>query len=393
MLTTFLNTLRTQLRRPGTLVWVLAFPVILCTIFLFMFSGLSTDGIPDPVPVAVVADSNWRGSSFSQVVDALSGRSTGEALLDVTEVASAGEARGVVEAGQAVGYLAVDAAGTPSLALAQDAAGGAFEADRSILDAVTSSYVRNEALVKAIAQKDPSVLSDPDALARALGLSSGIERVRLTHGTPDETVRYYYALLGLAALMAAQSAAIAVTQLQPGEGGLGARLCASGTGRMHMLLGALLGSWAVSMLALSLAFAFMRLVARIDFGGRDTLCLLGLATSSLLATAIGAAIGAAPLRGGAKSRAGMVSALSCLASLFAGLYGEGAMQLSDSLAQAWPPSVWVNPARLITDQFYALYYYDSLAPFALRAAVCVAASVALMGVVAALTVRSSHEHL
>ena len=55
MLTTFLNTLRTQLRRPGTLVWVLAFPIILCTIFLFMFSGLSTDGMPDPVPVAVVA--------------------------------------------------------------------------------------------------------------------------------------------------------------------------------------------------------------------------------------------------------------------------------------------------------------------------------------------------
>ena len=347
--------------------------------------------------MAVVADSNWHGSSFSQVVDALSGRSADEALLDVTEAASTDEARGMVEAGQAVGYLAVDAAGTPSLALARDAAGGlassAFEADRSILDAVTSSYVRNEALVKAIAQKDPSALSDPAALARALGLSSGIERVRLTHGTPDETVRYYYALLGMAALMAAQSAAIAVTQLQPGEGGLGARLCASGTGRMRMLLGALLGSWAVSMLGLGLAFAFMRLVARIDFGGRDALCLLGLATSSLLATAIGAAIGAAPLRGGAKSRAGMVTALSCLASLFAGLYGEGAMQLSDSLAQAWPPSVWVNPARLITDQFYALYYYDSLAPFALRAAACVAASVALMGVVAALTVRSSHEHL
>ena len=62
MLTTFLNTLRTQLRRPDTLVWVFAFPVILCTIFLVMFSGLSTDGVPDTVPVAVVADSNWRGS-------------------------------------------------------------------------------------------------------------------------------------------------------------------------------------------------------------------------------------------------------------------------------------------------------------------------------------------
>ena len=136
MLTTFLNTLRTQLRRPSMLVWVFAFPIILCTIFLFMFSGLSTDGVPDPVPVVVVTDSNWRGSSFSQVVDALSGRSADEALLDVTEAASADEARGMVEAGQAVGYLAVDAAGTPSLALARDAASdlasSAFEADRSI---------------------------------------------------------------------------------------------------------------------------------------------------------------------------------------------------------------------------------------------------------------------
>lgn len=396
MLTTLLNTIRTQLRRPSMLVWVFAFPVVLSTIFLFMFSGLSTNGVPNLVPVAVVADDAWRASTFSQVIDALTDCSGDDALLDVMEVGSADEARAMVEAGQAVGCLAVDDAGTPSLALAQDATGdltsGAFEADRSILDAVTSSYVRNEALIKAIAQESPTALADPARLTRALGLSSGIQRVQLTHGTPDETVRYYYALLGMAALMAAQSAAIAVTQLQPGEGGLGARLCASGTGRMRMLVGALLGSWVVSMLGLGLAFAFMRLVARIDFGGRDALCLLGLATSSLLATAIGAAIGAAPLRGGAKSRAGLVTALSCLASLFAGLYGEGAMQLSDSLAQAWPPSVWVNPARLITDQFYALYYYDSLAPFALRAAVCVVASIALMGVVA-LTVRSSHEHL
>ena len=62
MLTTFLNTLRTQLRRPSMLVWVFAFPVILCTNFLFMFSGFSTDGVPDPVPVVVVTDSNWHGS-------------------------------------------------------------------------------------------------------------------------------------------------------------------------------------------------------------------------------------------------------------------------------------------------------------------------------------------
>ena len=35
MLTTFLNTLRTQLRRPDMLVWVFAFPVILCAHLIY----------------------------------------------------------------------------------------------------------------------------------------------------------------------------------------------------------------------------------------------------------------------------------------------------------------------------------------------------------------------
>lgn len=394
MWTTFLNTVRRQLRRPSMLVWVFAFPVILSTIFVFMFSSLSTDGVPDAVRVAVVRDTAWDESTFSQVVDALAGAD--DALLKVHAAKDAKAARALLDRGDVLGVYSVDAQGEPSLLLRSSAPAGlsdtVFAADRSILDSVASSYRQNEALIASVAEDDPAALADPSALKRALGLDMGVKQVRLTHGTPDECVRYYYALLGMAALMAAQGAAIAVVELRPGESELGARVCASGTSRVSQLLGALAGSWLVSLLGLGLAFAFMRLVAGVDFGGRDLLCIAGLATSSLLATGIGAAVGVLPLRGGVKSRTGILTALSCLASLFAGLYGEGAMQLSDSLAKAVPASVWINPARLITDQFYCLYYYDSLAPFALRAGACVGIAAALLLIAAAVTLRSSHEY-
>lgn len=398
MLSTFICTVRVQLRRPSELVWVFAFPIILCTIFLFMFSSLSTDGLPEPVRVAVVADDAWDESVFLQVVDALASEDrSGGPLLEVHRTRDSTTAKALVRRGDVIGYYSANAQGGPALTLASSAPVGTsdafFEADRSILDTIASSYAQNAALVEKTLADDPSIAADPAAIERALGISAGIERVRLTHGTPDETVRYYYALLGMAALMAAEAGVLAVVRLQPAESDLAARVCSSGTSRVAQLTGALLGGWFVSMLALSLAFAYMRLVAGIDFSGRDALCIAGLAAASLLSTAIGALIGVLPLRGGPKAKMGMVTAFSCLMSLFAGLYGEGAMRLSDNLARTFPASTWINPARLITDQFYALYYYDSLEPFALRAAACVGAASMMLGIACAATLRSSHEHL
>ncbi len=69
------------------------------------------------------------------------------------------------------------------------------------------------------------------------------------------------------------------------------------------------------------------------------------------------------------------------------------MELSDALAQAWPPEAWLNPARLIADLFYSLYYYDSLNPFGLRLLVCAAMAVVFFAVSAVFLRRQRHEHL
>lgn len=249
MLTTFICTVRTQLRRPSELVWVFAFPIILCTIFLFMFSSLSTDGLPDPVRVAVVESDAWDGSTFAQVIDALADDAReGGPLLEVHRTRDTKTAKTLVRRGDVIGYYSANAQGEPALTLASTAPAGTssayFEADRSILDSIASSYAQNTALVKRALADDPSIAADPAAIERALGISAEIERVKLTHGTPDETVRYYYALLGMAALMAAEAGVLAVVRLQPAESDLAARVCASGTSRVAQLVGA---SWAAGL--------------------------------------------------------------------------------------------------------------------------------------------------
>ena len=67
---TFKATLVALLRTPAALIWTLAFPVLMATLFVFMFSSMRSDGSIDAVPVAVVADEAWDASPFAQVVDA-----------------------------------------------------------------------------------------------------------------------------------------------------------------------------------------------------------------------------------------------------------------------------------------------------------------------------------
>ena len=395
--TSFLVSVKSLVRTPSVIVWVLAFPLIMSAIFLFMFSGMRTDGVVDPVPVALVTPAGEKdgapAGSFEQVVDALAEPGEGQ-LLDLRRVETAAEAADLLAAGEVDGYFELADDGAPALTVGSAytlaSADGQTAVNRTILETVASSYVQSRALLEEVAQRDPAALADPAAVADALGIQVAVEQAQITHARPEEIVRYYYALLGMAALMATQAGMLAVAQAQPGVSALGA---VSGTSRLRQLAGCVLGAWAVSTVALTLAFVFLRLVVGVDFGGREGLALVAVAVCALLATALGACVGALPIPAGISARSGILTALTCVLSLFAGLYGTAAMELADNLSQALPWTSWVNPTKLVCDTFYALYYYTSLAPFAARVAACVAGALALLAVAGAIFRRQSYEHL
>lgn len=458
MWTTFKATVRTLLLTPSAVVWTLIFPIVLATVFNFMFEPMRSTGSVEAVDVAVVADDAWEDSPFSQVVDTLS--EADEPLLAVHPVATEQEARELIAEGSVAGAYIVDAAGNegnaeqsgsdeldavdaagpadaagaasdPDNADAAGAASGSgtaagssdvstatpsasdagapriilapagsgtssdasYDVNRAILESVATSYLQSEALIEELATHNPVALSDPTTIENALGLSVSVREVSLTHAQPDSMVRFYYALLGMASIFAAHLAGESVWRLQPTSSAAGARRAVSGTSRMRLLIPTIGACWAVSTTFLVIAFGYICLTAHIDFSGREGLCLVGIAASSLLSCGIGALVGTLPGRMGSDSRRGILTALTCLLSLFAGLYGEPTMELADTVAHVFPAATWLNPVCLIRDLFYTVYYYDTLVPFSLRLAACAGIAAVLLAVSAACMRRSAHEHL
>ena len=339
----------------------------------------------DPVPTAVVVDEAYDGSAFAEVVGQL-GKAGDDQLLDVREYATSDEARNALSEGEVRGVLSVDKGGTPKLIVSPDSNGlGVEQISRTILETVATTYVRNADVVAALAQEDPMALADPERVADALASGDATERVSLTHAQPSQAVRYYYALLGMAALFCGQVGMLAICEAQPNLSALGARRALGATSRGKTLAATLAASWLISFACLIVAFLYIRFAVGIDFSGREGACIGALAMAALFATALGTLLGSLPKIGwGIKT--GLLTGLTCLLSLFAGLYGEPCMNLADSIARDYPLLAAINPAKVITDMFYSLYYYDSFVPFVQKIGLLLAMTAVLFAV-SALFVR------
>lgn len=386
----FVIAMKSILRNKALLFWPLAFPVIMATMFGAMFANLASGYVYEPFQLGVVRDESYVSApGLADLLDELSSPTAETHYLALTTCDNSADAEARVNANELTGYLTVDADGIPQLHLSRSMQqSDSATVVRSILD----SYVRTVAELRTVAAEKPELLANP-AVAQATIASFqtnavSTTRLELTRTNPDPSVRYFYALLAMTTGMVGMIGAFAVGRTQANASPVGARVSVAGVPRWKMLVATLAASWVCGFACLVVAFAYMRFMVGVDFGGREGWCLVALAASSLLAMAAGALVGTTP---GVKT--GIFSAISCVLSVFTGLYGTGSQRLADTVAANAPMLAQANPLWQISRSFFTLLYYDSLAPFARTCAVLVAMSAALMALAALRMRRHRYEHL
>lgn len=372
MWNTFKYTILELVRMPGVLVWALAFPLILSTVFMMMFGPLDDQAEIDPIPlVAVTPADNAEGQSFSTFLDALSDPEDEESLFAITYAPDAEEAAVLVEQNMTgedayIGYVQlVD--GTPDIHVASISdLSGMEQLKTSILIMAMDNYVANAAMIRDLMSSNPNLLAQPNVTEVLTSMTSPIEataRTTVTANQPKESVRYYFALLGMAALFGGTLGMIAFQRLKPNTSPLGARRALGATGHGRTVAATILASWLITFVCLCITYLYMQYVAGVDFGGRDGACLLTTAIAALTATALGCAISAIP-KVPESGKSGILTGIVCFASLFAGLYGQPTMELADMISKNFPAIDYVNPAAQISQAFYSIMYFDALAPMA-----------------------------
>lgn len=417
MLQTLLVNLKLHFREKSSLFWLFAFPIILATMFNGMFGNIAESYELHTIDVVVVDNDDWRASPGAQtLVDGISSGSDGDhekansgdgampKLITVTKTSSVQAANQLLSDGKAQGALSVDGEGKLQLSISQAtqssvtsatdamASSSGLDISLTVLGNIVDLYNRNTDVVVNAAQHNPSALLD-DAFTGSIGSSSGFTKeIQLTNFKPSSTARYYYALLGMVAMMAMNLAVNAVSMAQANLSALGIRRSVAPLPKLQQLLAGFLSSWICSFLSLTVDMLYIRFGCQISLGGREWAGLCACLMASFATSAFGTLIGALPgIPAGAKQ--GLCTALACILSLFSGLYGSFAMALSDQIAQHAPILSTLNPAQQVTNLFYDILYYDSFRPFLTTVGVLAAMSLVCLAVATVLLRRQRYEHL
>ena len=380
MLTVFSYQVLRLLRDRVLLVWTLGFPVVLSLIFMAMFSNLDKVYEATPMSFGVVQDEAYRTApGLDAVVERISADDADHHLITKVTHSTVAQAEAAAKRGETNGYLAVEGS-DPVLHVTQQ--GNEAETTR-VLRVVMDSYLQRRAEYVALAKAGAA----PEKLA-ALETDQAFTRsISVTPSPVKPETHYYFALLAFACGMGTTVAMVAVKGTMA-VSPVGARQTLAGLPRWKVLTATLAASWVCVFVCLLVAFAFMASVVGVDFGPHVLLCLVAIGVCSLMASAVGAALGTL-----ARLEIGMISGFTSLLSLFTGLYGPASQSLASSIEQHAPLLAQANPLWQTARCFYGLLYYDSLAPFARSCAVLLGMTCLFLTIALIRARRMTHEHL
>lgn len=397
MWNSFLINVKTSIRNTSSLFWVLAFPVILAALMLGIMGNLQDGYTAEAQHFAIVSDSNWKASpGADELVSSISKKpkagSDDTQLLIPTTVATKAEADTRLDSRKDIGYLYAGSDGLVNMVLC-DREAASIQSDSTASEGIAVSILSASLGSFNQAKSARSTKSSPSTqiLVRSGG-QTYTKQIRLTHIHPSMTAPYFFAVLAMACLIGASTAAEMIARTQPNLSALGARRASSPSPKWRQAAGAFLASWLFSAVSLLVAYIFVRTVCGVQIGGRDPIALIAIAVGTFMATAFGSMMGAIP-KLPIETKVGLVVGIDCTLSAFIGLYGSLAMDLNNAIQERAPVLHLINPVKQVSNLFYDIVYYDSLAPFARTCGILVIMAAIFLAACGLLLRKQRYEYL
>ena len=361
----FIYRLKIGLRDRQMLFWTFLFPLILSTLFGMAFTNLSSGDSFATVPIAVVDNDAYQQDSALQAVlesvsqdDAASGNGATSANpgqpaahdpLFSLRILSLADADKALADGVIAGYI------LPGEDLGIVVRNSGIR--QTILKIFVDEYLQITSATGTIVRKNPAATS---ALQERLGKRLELIRNKPA-GTanPDTTLVYYYALIAMACLYGGFWGLQEVESIQANQSAQAARISLVPVSKMKIFVSSLLAALSIHFLSILLLLAYLNYVLGIDFGSRIGLVLLGSFTGCMLGVTLGLLIGSLT-KGGDVIKRALLIGFSMLSSYLSGLM---IVNIKYIVTRSVPLISWINPANLISDAFYALYYYDTQTRF------------------------------
>lgn len=358
----FKYALKTLFRDKMLIFWTFAFPIILGTFFNMAFSNIENSEKLEIIDIAIVDNDEFQNNElYKEALKTLSDEGNSDRLFN-TRYVTEEEAKQLLEKNEITGYMILEE-DTPKVVVTTSGI------NETILKYVVEEITTNGQIVESLMDKEINKeLSSGNYNLYNLDYKKIYENVlektqnqevritNISNNNLSYTMIEFYTLIAMACLYGGILGMVAINKNLANMSSNGKRVSVAPTTKGKVIFSSILASYITQLVGLTLLFIYTIFVLKVDYGTNLPLIILLGIVGSLAGLSMGLAIGTI-LKTNENVKTGIVIAVTMLGCFLSGMMGITMKYIIDTNA---PIINKINPASMITDGFYSLYYYDTL---------------------------------
>ena len=348
----FKYSLKILLRNKALLFWTFIFPIILGTFFNMAFSNIEKEESLNIIDIAIVDSHFYQNNDiYKKTFAYLSDKNNKDRLFN-TVVTDLDNAKKLLTDNKITGYLLFSLDDVRIVVFKN----GINETIlKYVVDEIESQKVVSSNLIKKEIMNNSGEVNYSDLINKINDLLSDnqVKLNNISNKNLSYTMVEFYTLIAMATLYGSIIAMTATNKAIANVSNVGMRSSVAPIKKSTMLLGGFLASYIVQVIGLSLLFIYTIFVLKIDYGNNFLAVVLLSLAGSLVGLSLGVTV-ATLIKSSEGTKTGIIIAITMFWSYLSGMMGISTKYLFD---KNLPFLNKLNPANMITDGFYSLYYY------------------------------------
>lgn len=355
----FKYSLKALLRNKMLVFWTFAFPIILGTLFKVAFSNIENSEKLDIINIAIVQNEEFENNeAFKTSFEKLSDENNEDRLFN-TKYTTKEEAKDLLNKGEIIGYMELKQ-DRPVLTFVTNGI------DETVFKHVAEEIVQTSDIIKQLSQTQIQkqiasgnyIINYDEIYNKAIEMAKedNVELKNISNSNLSYTMIEFYTLIAMTCLYGGMLSMVSINQILANMSNKGKRIAVSPTKKSIIILSSLLASYIVQLIGLAILLLYTLFVLGVDYGSNTGLIILLAIVGSFAGLALGTFVGTI-FKASENTKTGILIALTMLGCYLSGMMGITMKYVVDKNV---PIINKINPASMITDGFYSLYYYDRL---------------------------------
>ena len=362
----FKYALKTLFKNKMLIFWTFAFPIILGTFFNMAFSNIEKSEKLDIIDIAIVENDEFKNNEiFKESFKVLSDENNEDRLFN-TKYVTEESAKELLANDEITGYLLL----TDTTKIVVNTSG----INETILKYVAEEISQSEEIIGTVVEKriaeilaiNPTEAGNLNSLYEKIYTEvakiteeDNVNIKNISSNNLSYTMIEFYTLIAMACLYGGILGMVAINQNLANMSNNGKRVAVSPTSKGKLIFSSVLASYITQLIGISLLFVYTIFVLKVDYGNNLPLIILLALVGCLAGLSLGVAI-ATVFKANENLKTGIVISITMLGCFLSGMMGITMKYIIDKNV---PIINKLNPASMITDGFYSLYYYDTLDRF------------------------------